>query len=632
MMSMMSMDTSSDGDGDAQKRYALLVTTIGWLVVELELERAALTCDRFVEQVQAKRYVDTLVHRIVKKWFVQCGRYSVKGEQQQQQPSSQSGPPATPVRNSGNTITTAPTRLLSSPTVSLLDQQHTTSNKSNGSGEHDTNTSTAHEDADIQINDDKLSHYFNEAEPNGSNTQMADMLTQNEMNGLVFNSRGLVALGAYNQLIITLDSCDALNGKYPIVGRVHPSTMRTLLFFEAQPVNHDNSPYEPILITGIHLLKDLESCEALAQTSTAPAPQAMTNSVPSTPRLGSAEADQTPIKRPLDHFDSTPVLKRLKTKIMTGLIRTPSRPSIDTFNTSMLGGSPMGLNRSMGMNRTMSLPVFNESVKPKWPTRLVIVRHGQSEQNAALDILQDDIDTLASVRDADIRLTPIGEWQSQQTGRYLSTMEPFDICFTSPYLRAINTADNIIKHLPYRLKVYKDNWLREKEFGKWHGLTEKSIREKFPDEYVIRLRDGKYWYRFPGGENYLDVEMRIHCFLEKLSRDYAGRSVLVVTHQVPYKIFRGLFHHLDEQGLLALENVHNCGIQEYILDTSKAPEGRMKLKHFNLKSYNMDELPADIKAKCSGQQPHHTNDHPGASSTTSTTTTTSTAALHQQHH
>ncbi len=32
--------------------------------------------------------------------------------------------------------------------------------------------------------------------------------------------------------------------------------------------------------------------------------------------------------------------------------------------------------------------------------------------------------------------------------------------------------------------------------------------------------------------------MRIHAFLEKISRDYAGRSVLIVTHQVPYKAFR----------------------------------------------------------------------------------------------
>ena len=42
----------------------------------------------------------------------------------------------------------------------------------------------------------------------------------------------------------------------------------------------------------------------------------------------------------------------------------------------------------------------------------MIVRHGQSEQNACLDLYQDDIDTLlalAAVRDCDIKLTGMEE-------------------------------------------------------------------------------------------------------------------------------------------------------------------------------------------------------------------------------
>eukprot|EP01133_Synstelium_polycarpum_P010562 gene10562-12287_t len=347
------------------------------------------------------------------------------------------------------------------------------------------------------------------------------LIEETRRNNLKFNRRGLVGLGSYNQIIITLDSCDAMDGKYPIFGHVHPSTL--------------------------HLLDKLEN------------------------------------------FDSTPVLKRLKTKIMTGLIRTPTSKVLDEQQALMTCNLDFA---EGGLIRSLSLPQINpHKVKPKWPARLVIVRHGQSEQNAALDLCQDDIDTLARVRDADINLTSAGIWQCKQTGAYLKDTGKFDICFTSPYNRAVDTANNIISQLPYKLKVYKDNWLREKEFGRAHGLTEKLVRDKFPDEYAIRNRDGKYWYRFPGGENYLDVEMRIHCFLEKLSRDYAGRSVLVVTHQIPYKLFRGLFHHLDEHGLLALEAVHNCGIQEYILDTSKAADGRMKMKHFNYKAYDMKDLP-----------------------------------------
>jgi broad specificity phosphatase PhoE len=75
---------------------------------------------------------------------------------------------------------------------------------------------------------------------------------------------------------------------------------------------------------------------------------------------------------------------------------------------------------------------------------------------------------------------------------------------------------------------------REKEFGRLHGLLPRNIKERFPIEYAARERDGKYWYRFPGGENYPDVEMRLSSFIEKISRQYPGRSLLIVTHQGMY--------------------------------------------------------------------------------------------------
>jgi hypothetical protein len=90
-----------------------------------------------------------------------------------------------------------------------------------------------------------------------------------------------------------------------------------------------------------------------------------------------------------------------------------------------------------------------------------------------------------------------------------------------------------------RISFYSLN-NREKEFGRLHGLLPRNIKERFPIEYAARERDGKYWYRFPGGENYPDVEMRISSFIEKISRQYAGRSLLIITHQGVY-IFLSFF-------------------------------------------------------------------------------------------
>ena len=226
---------------------------------------------------------------------------------------------------------------------------------------------------------------------------------------------------------------------------------------------------------------------------------------------------------------------------------------------------------------------------PKWPSRLVVVRHGQSELNVAKDLFDDGLpetlQKLADVRDVDINLTETGIQQAEQTGDYLAGSPQFDICFSSPYRRALMTADIIASRLPYSLTIYKDNRIREKEFGVLHGLTTDDIEHQFPHEYRARKREGKYWYRLPGGENYPDVEQRLHSFLDKLHRDYAGMNVLVVTHQVPCLVFRVLYEHLDEDGVLALGDVPNCGIHEYIIDTSKVSEGRMRLTKFNEVAY-----------------------------------------------
>jgi 2,3-bisphosphoglycerate-dependent phosphoglycerate mutase len=224
----------------------------------------------------------------------------------------------------------------------------------------------------------------------------------------------------------------------------------------------------------------------------------------------------------------------------------------------------------------------------KWPKRIVVVRHGQSEQNVALDLLDDELLVKQkSTRDADVNLTELGILQAQQTGKFLSKTEPFDICFSSPYNRTMQTAEKIAENIGYTLKIRKDERLIEKEFGALHGHSREEIEKIFPGEFERRKLEGKYYFRPIGGENYLDVRIRNHIFLGKLHRDYPGKSVLTVTHQIPYLMIRDLFEHLGEKEILALGDVPNCGIEEFRIDTSKYPEGRMKLTMFNKAAYDI---------------------------------------------
>lgn len=215
----------------------------------------------------------------------------------------------------------------------------------------------------------------------------------------------------------------------------------------------------------------------------------------------------------------------------------------------------------------------------KWPRRLIIVRHGQSEHNVALDLKETrEREVMRSIRDMDIALTEEGRCQARETGAALAEYR-FDKAFVSPYRRTRQTAEELLAY--QHITPYYDERIREKEFGSLHGLTKQGILEQYPDEVRRRQLEGKYWYRLPNGENYPDVRLRLHSFLDMLVRDCAARDVLVVTHHVPCLLFRGLYEHLGEEEILALGDVANCGISEYVCDTSRRPEGRMRLTRWN---------------------------------------------------
>lgn len=230
----------------------------------------------------------------------------------------------------------------------------------------------------------------------------------------------------------------------------------------------------------------------------------------------------------------------------------------------------------------------------KWPGRLVVVRHGYSILNEAHDIAnllldgREPLEMVHGMRDMDVPLTPKGERQAEQTGEFLATQGNFDAALSSPYKRCVETTRHIMGKLGHNPRLYTDNRLREREAGWMYGMTSKAVKERFPDEAERRKRDGRYWYRPPGGENFPDVEQRIHQFLDKLHRDHAGQQVLVVTHAVPYVWFRALFEHLSESEFLNVDEknpVPNCGVAIYDINTSENPEGRMRLSRYNHVAY-----------------------------------------------
>lgn len=230
----------------------------------------------------------------------------------------------------------------------------------------------------------------------------------------------------------------------------------------------------------------------------------------------------------------------------------------------------------------------------KWPDVLAIVRHGQSERNVAKEQAKAaglSVIYGSSLRDVDTPLTPVGVQQALATGLFLRNTCNFDVIFSSPYARTLQTSQHILENLANAPRIVMEERIREIEFGSLDGLTHQGVQERYPEEWARREREGKYWYRPPGGESRPDVALRVHSFLGTLARDYRQKNVLVVCHSVVVLIFRRLLERWDEAKYMEVdreEDVLNCGVTIYKYDLA---DGRLKLDSYNATCYDSQPEP-----------------------------------------
>lgn len=228
----------------------------------------------------------------------------------------------------------------------------------------------------------------------------------------------------------------------------------------------------------------------------------------------------------------------------------------------------------------------------RWPERLWIIRHGESAGNVARDLATASglgrIDI--AERDVDVPLSPLGEAQACALGRWFAAQpeaERPEVVLTSPYLRALRTADIIRECGGFSHDADRptpDERFREKEFGVLDRLTRSGIEEFFPDQAEFRRLLGKFYHRPPGGESWCDVILRLRSALDTLSLHYEGRRVMIVSHQVVVLCLRYLLECMTESEVLAIDaagDVANCSVTEYRLDAGAGAHGELKLARYN---------------------------------------------------
>ncbi len=121
----------------------------------------------------------------------------------------------------------------------------------------------------------------------------------------------------------------------------------------------------------------------------------------------------------------------------------------------------------------------------------------------------------------DTELSELGKQQSKQLGE-LTRDRHFDAVFCSDLKRA---KDSAIMAFGGLCEIIPDARLRECNYGKLNGA---------PSEVVEPMQEKECIYdKFPEGESYEDVKVRMANFLEFLRQNYSGKRVALVAHKAP---------------------------------------------------------------------------------------------------
>lgn len=218
---------------------------------------------------------------------------------------------------------------------------------------------------------------------------------------------------------------------------------------------------------------------------------------------------------------------------------------------------------------------------------LLLVRHGESQANVAATLARQNgahvIDVPA--RDADVELSGTGREQSLALGRLLAGFpeeQRAAAVWSSPYVRARQTADLAARSGGWRVPVLVDERLRDRELGILDMLTSAGVEARLPEEAARRRWLGKFYYRPPGGESWADVALRLRSLLADLDRQHGGSRVMLVCHDAVIFLFRYILEGLSEHEILdiaATSSVLNASLTRFV-----RPEGT---GHWTLESFNL---------------------------------------------
>lgn len=194
--------------------------------------------------------------------------------------------------------------------------------------------------------------------------------------------------------------------------------------------------------------------------------------------------------------------------------------------------------------------------------RLLLVRHGESEWNAA-GRLQGQADP------------PLSELGRHQAARMAARLvdEPIDAIVASDLVRASDTARALADAVSMPVLPRSD--LREVDLGSWTGVSRSEIEASDPEAWRRwRIEGVEGW---EGGERYADAMERVAAAVRSIAADWDGRTVVAVTHGGCIRLATCHLLGMPADQFGRIMSIGNASITEFLVE----PDGRGRIVRLN---------------------------------------------------
>lgn len=204
-------------------------------------------------------------------------------------------------------------------------------------------------------------------------------------------------------------------------------------------------------------------------------------------------------------------------------------------------------------------------------THIYLIRHGQSEANAAH----------AFIGQTDLDLTERGHLQAEMAAEYLKDT-PVDAIYASDLKRAYHTAVHTAEKRG--IPIILERGLREINAGEWENQSFVRLAELYPESYGVKWRTNTGEARCDGGESVAELMERVTATVSRIVRENEGKTVFLFTHATPIRALRTAWEGRSASEMREIPWAANASVSHAVYEDGA----------FRIVSYGVDDFQGDL--------------------------------------